>query len=52
MRAKHNELGQFPTGCPPFDKPVYGPIWKQAQATDPHRRQAPSRPELEPDDDA
>lgn len=31
MRAKHNELGQFPTGCPPFDKDVYGPIWKQAQ---------------------
>jgi 2,4-dienoyl-CoA reductase-like NADH-dependent reductase (Old Yellow Enzyme family) len=32
MRAKHNELGQFPTGCPPFDKEVYGPIWKEAQA--------------------
>jgi 2,4-dienoyl-CoA reductase-like NADH-dependent reductase (Old Yellow Enzyme family) len=31
MRAKHNELGQFPTGCPPFDKEVYGPIWKDAQ---------------------
>jgi NADPH2 dehydrogenase len=31
MRAKHNELGQFPTGCPPFDKEVYGPIWKEAQ---------------------
>ena len=25
MRAKHNELGQFATGCPPFDKEVYGP---------------------------
>jgi len=31
MRAKHNELGQFPTGCPPFDKEVYGPIWKEAR---------------------
>jgi NADPH2 dehydrogenase len=31
MRAKHNELGQFATGCPPFDKDVYGPIWKDAK---------------------
>jgi 2,4-dienoyl-CoA reductase-like NADH-dependent reductase (Old Yellow Enzyme family) len=31
MRAKHNELGQFATGCPPFDKQVYGPIWQQAK---------------------
>lgn len=31
MRSKHNELGQFPTGCPPFDKEVYGAIWKEAQ---------------------
>lgn len=31
MRAKHNELGQFATGCPPFDKQVYGPIWEQAK---------------------
>ena len=23
MRSKHNELGQFATGCPPFDKDVY-----------------------------
>jgi 2,4-dienoyl-CoA reductase-like NADH-dependent reductase (Old Yellow Enzyme family) len=30
MRAKHNELGQFATGCPPFDKEVYGPIWEEA----------------------
>ena len=30
MRSKHNELGQFPTGCPPFDKEVYGPIWQEA----------------------
>jgi 2,4-dienoyl-CoA reductase-like NADH-dependent reductase (Old Yellow Enzyme family) len=31
MRSKHNELGQFPTGCPPFDKEVYGPIWEEAK---------------------
>jgi NADPH2 dehydrogenase len=31
MRAKHNDLGQFPTGCPPFDKEVYGPIWDEAK---------------------
>jgi 2,4-dienoyl-CoA reductase-like NADH-dependent reductase (Old Yellow Enzyme family) len=33
MRSKHNELGQFATGCPPFDKEVYGPIWDEAKAT-------------------
>lgn len=32
MRSKHNELGQFATGCPPFDKEVYGPIWEAARA--------------------
>jgi 2,4-dienoyl-CoA reductase-like NADH-dependent reductase (Old Yellow Enzyme family) len=31
MRAKHNEMGQFATGCPPFDKEVYGPLWEQAK---------------------
>lgn len=31
MRSKHNELGQFATGCPPFDKEVYGPIWDEAK---------------------
>jgi 2,4-dienoyl-CoA reductase-like NADH-dependent reductase (Old Yellow Enzyme family) len=31
MRAKHNALGQFATGCPPFDKEIYGPIWEQAR---------------------
>jgi 2,4-dienoyl-CoA reductase-like NADH-dependent reductase (Old Yellow Enzyme family) len=31
MRSKHNELGQFATGCPPFDKEVYGPIWDDAK---------------------
>jgi NADPH2 dehydrogenase len=30
MRSKHNEFGQFATGCPPFDKEVYGPLWKAA----------------------
>jgi NADPH2 dehydrogenase len=31
MRSKHHPLGQFATGCPPFDKEVYMPIWKEAQ---------------------
>ncbi|HEV3204851.1 MAG TPA: NADH:flavin oxidoreductase [Gemmataceae bacterium] len=31
MRSKHNDLGQFATGCPPFDKEVYGPIWHEAK---------------------
>jgi 2,4-dienoyl-CoA reductase-like NADH-dependent reductase (Old Yellow Enzyme family) len=34
MRSKHNDLGQFATGCPPFDKEVYGPIWKEAKGPD------------------
>jgi NADPH2 dehydrogenase len=33
MRSKHNEMGQFATGCPPFDKEIYGPIWEEAQGT-------------------
>jgi 2,4-dienoyl-CoA reductase-like NADH-dependent reductase (Old Yellow Enzyme family) len=33
MRSKQNEFGQFATGCPPFDKQVYGPIWDEARAT-------------------
>jgi NADPH2 dehydrogenase len=33
MRSKHNEMGQFATGCPPFDKEVYGPIWDEARGT-------------------
>ncbi len=36
MRSKHNEMGQFATGCPPFDKEVYGPIWEEAQRTSSH----------------
>jgi 2,4-dienoyl-CoA reductase-like NADH-dependent reductase (Old Yellow Enzyme family) len=35
MRSKHNALGQFATGCPPFDKGVYGPIWEEAKKTSP-----------------
>jgi len=35
MRQKHNELGQFPTGCPPYDKEVYGQIIKDARHTKP-----------------
>ena len=31
MRQKDHPLGQFPTGCPPFDKSVYGPIMKEAR---------------------
>jgi NADPH2 dehydrogenase len=31
MRAKHHPTGQFPTGCPPFDKEAYGEIWKEVQ---------------------
>jgi 2,4-dienoyl-CoA reductase-like NADH-dependent reductase (Old Yellow Enzyme family) len=33
MRSKHNELGQFATGCPPFDKEVYGTIWDEARVS-------------------
>lgn len=32
MRAKHHPMGQFPTGCPPFDKDPYGAIMKEARA--------------------
>jgi NADPH2 dehydrogenase len=31
MRQKHNDLGQFPSGCPPYDKEVYGAIIKDAR---------------------
>ena len=33
MRSKHNELGQYATGCPPFDKETYGPLWEEAKRT-------------------
>lgn len=32
MRQKDHPLGQYPSGCPPFDKGVYGPIMKDAKA--------------------
>jgi 2,4-dienoyl-CoA reductase-like NADH-dependent reductase (Old Yellow Enzyme family) len=32
MRTKDHPLGQYATGCPPFDKDVYGPLWKEAEA--------------------
>lgn len=32
MRQKNHPLGQFPTGCPPFDKEGYGKIVKEARA--------------------
>lgn len=31
MRTKQHPMGQYPTGCPPFDKEAYGEIWKEAQ---------------------
>ena len=31
MRFKDHPLGQTPTGCPPFDKEIYGPIWKEVE---------------------
>lgn len=31
MRTKNHPLGQYATGCPPFDKEVYGPLWKEAE---------------------
>lgn len=31
MRAKNHPLGQYPTGCPPFDKEAYGDVWKEVQ---------------------
>jgi 2,4-dienoyl-CoA reductase-like NADH-dependent reductase (Old Yellow Enzyme family) len=34
MRNKKNEHGQFVTGCPPFDKEVYMPIWEEAKKTE------------------
>ena len=31
MRAKKHPLGQFPAGCPPFDKEAYNALWKEVQ---------------------
>jgi len=38
MRQKNHPLGQFPPGCPPFDKEGYGEIMKEARAA---QRQRP-----------
>jgi NADPH2 dehydrogenase len=35
MRSKDHPLGQYPTGCPPFDKEAYGALWKEAEAKRP-----------------
>ena len=32
MRERRHPLGQFPTGCPPFDKAAYGAVWQAVQA--------------------
>ena len=31
MRQKNHPLGQYPTGCPPFDKEGYGDLMKEAR---------------------
>ena len=32
MRTKDHPLGQYPTGCPPFDKAAYDGVWKEVKA--------------------
>lgn len=32
MRSKDHPLGQYATGCPPFDKETYGPLWDEIKA--------------------
>ena len=32
MRTKDHPLGQYPTGCPPFDRTVYGEIYDEVKA--------------------
>lgn len=34
MRSKDHPLGQYETGCPPFDKEAYGDVWKEVQQLD------------------
>lgn len=31
MRTKDHPLGQYATGCPPFDKEAYQDLWKEAE---------------------
>lgn len=33
MRSKDHPLGQFPTGCPPFDREAYHDIYESAKST-------------------
>jgi NADPH2 dehydrogenase len=44
MRQKNHPLGQFPTGCPPFDKAGYGQIMKEARQAARQRKAAPRAP--------
>jgi len=46
MRQKDHPLGQWPTGCPPFDKEIYGPIVKEARHA--QRRRMAGGPAGEP----
>ncbi len=42
MRQKNHPLGQFPTGCPPFDKEGYGGVMKEARAVERAAKQSRS----------
>jgi NADPH2 dehydrogenase len=42
MRQKDHPLGQWPTGCPPFDKQVYGPLIKEVRLS--HRVRSANDP--------
>lgn len=48
MRQKHHPMGQFPTGCPPFDKDPYGEIIKAARAGKRAQQQAAAAPSGQP----
>ena len=41
MRQKQHPLGQFPTGCVPFDKNIYGTIMKQAREAERAAKRTP-----------
>jgi 2,4-dienoyl-CoA reductase-like NADH-dependent reductase (Old Yellow Enzyme family) len=41
MRAKDHPMGQYPAGCPPFDKEAYGDVWKEVQQL--ARKDAPAK---------
>lgn len=45
MRTKDHPLGQYATGCPPFDKEAYGSMWKEAEAKLTHKPDAPAKDE-------